>query len=101
MVEERMFYFGRRCERCFYFACCELAGEACEHFVALFGGEEIEAMRDARMREAEFYEDWQEYVGEDEDMPPIIRATRHYEMEVRDDESEGAAVCIEDRQLSA
>lgn len=101
MVEERMFYCGRRCERCFYFACCELAGEACEYFLDLFGGEEREAVRDVRRREAEFYQDWPEYVDDDDDEMPMVRATKQYEVEVQDDKSEGAAVCTEDRQLSA
>lgn len=101
MVMEYMFDGGRRCERCFYFACCELAGEACEYFLDLFGGEEREAVRDVRRREAEFYQDWPEYVDDDDDGVPMVRATKLYEVEVQDDESEGAAVCIENRQLSA
>lgn len=101
MVTERMFDERRRCERCFYFACCELAGEVCEYFMDLFDGEELEAMHDVRRREAEFYMDWPEYIGDDDDGVPMVRATKQYEVEVQDDESEGAAVCTEDRQLSA
>ena len=101
MVNKHMFDDGRRCERCFYFACCELAGEACEHFMTLFGGEEREAIRDARGRDAAFYRDWPEYVDGDDDEMPVVRATKQYEVEVQDDESEIAAVCVEDQQLSA
>ena len=67
----------------------------------MYDGEEQEAMRDAQTREAEFYMDWPEYIGDDDDGVPMVRATKQYEVEVQDDESESAAVCTEDRQLSA
>ena len=85
----------------FILPAASLPGEVCEYFMDLFDGEELEAMHDAQRREAEFYMDWTEYVGGDDDGVPMVRATKQYEVEVQNDESESAAVCTEDRQLSA
>lgn len=100
MVTKSMFDCGRRCERCFYFACCELAGEACEHFMEIFGGEETEAMRDAVVRRAEFYRDWMSYESYEDGGVYTVRATKQYEVEVSDNEPGIAAIHIENQQFS-